>query len=575
MGGTEILQPLRFALEGCSIPAGYTRQIILLTDGKVCNEQQVIDYVRGKGSKIFSLGIGSGVSTFLVSGLARATDGHAAFVQDGEQLEPVCISMLQKALTPAVSNLKVSWPASLEDDFLIVDSPSQARCAHESPARNAFSFFDPQQKDQKAFQPPPKLADIVLKGSRCQQAPQMPPPIFADSQFTAFAIYPKGKMPTGDVEITGLAPGGTMTLHVPLPSVPSRRDQGLVHQMAARALIRDIEEDGSNIKSDDAIRLSLHFSVLCRATAFVAIDPHSGCEFPVSTEGRASALEKTMKAEKPACQAIQARPPTGHWYSRDLRAPRAVTNAVSWRSEGIRHTKNEVFLAVVDGSLLKSEAQGVLRLKSFLSGMPELKLVLNDKLVRAEQLAFHQCVRLARFEHDRTLSFIPPDGEFDLMRYCADTLPKPPIHIKADIFRGVDPTNTEYVVTVKALSKAHRIEIQIPLPPDAHGPKLGATKGPARYAPEQKAVVWSIDRIEGWKAIVLSVKFNSTSTCTNRRLRDYGKPPSIRASFELLGLAASGVGIRYLKIIEKSGYKASKHVRYVTRCNDSLHRLPL
>lgn len=32
-------------------------------------------------------------------------------------------------------------------------------------------------------------------------------------------------------------------------------------------------------------------------------------------------------------------------------------------------------------------------------------------------MKFHQCVRLARFENDRTISFIPPDGAFDLMTY--------------------------------------------------------------------------------------------------------------------------------------------------------------
>jgi AP-1 complex subunit mu len=82
--------------------------------------------------------------------------------------------------------------------------------------------------------------------------------------------------------------------------------------------------------------------------------------------------------------------------------------------------------------------------------MPELKLGLNDKLlfeahgraatkgksIEMEDIKFHQCVvtplnlppchfvsraharrcvRLARFDVDRTISFIPPDGEFELM----------------------------------------------------------------------------------------------------------------------------------------------------------------
>lgn len=39
----------------------------------------------------------------------------------------------------------------------------------------------------------------------------------------------------------------------------------------------------------------------------------------------------------------------------------------------------------------------------------------QKKAVDLEDIKFHQCVRLTRFETDRTISFIPPDGSFDLM----------------------------------------------------------------------------------------------------------------------------------------------------------------
>lgn len=57
----------------------------------------------------------------------------------------------------------------------------------------------------------------------------------------------------------------------------------------------------------------------------------------------------------------------------------AVTNAVSWRSEGIKHRKNEIFLDVVEklnllvsanGTVLRSEILGSLQMRSYLSGMP-------------------------------------------------------------------------------------------------------------------------------------------------------------------------------------------------------------
>ena len=68
----------------------------------------------------------------------------------------------------------------------------------------------------------------------------------------------------------------------------------------------------------------------------------------------------------------------------------AVTNAVSWRSEGIKYKKNEVFLDVVEsvnllvnsnGTVVRSEVVGALKMRTFLSGMPECKLGLNDKVV--------------------------------------------------------------------------------------------------------------------------------------------------------------------------------------------------
>lgn len=68
--------------------------------------------------------------------------------------------------------------------------------------------------------------------------------------------------------------------------------------------------------------------------------------------------------------------------------PMAVTNVVSWRSEGIKHKKNEVFLDVVEsvnllvntnGLVVQSEVVGALKMRTFLSGMPECKLGLNDK----------------------------------------------------------------------------------------------------------------------------------------------------------------------------------------------------
>ena len=51
----------------------------------------------------------------------------------------------------------------------------------------------------------------------------------------------------------------------------------------------------------------------------------------------------------------------------------------------------------------------------------------KSKAVELEDVKFHQCVRLSRFENDRTISFIPPDGEFELMSYRLST------HVSFDV----------------------------------------------------------------------------------------------------------------------------------------------
>ena len=46
------------------------------------------------------------------------------------------------------------------------------------------------------------------------------------------------------------------------------------------------------------------------------------------------------------------------WVQVQARPPMAVTNAVSWRSEGIKYKKNEVFLDVVESVNLLVNSNG-------------------------------------------------------------------------------------------------------------------------------------------------------------------------------------------------------------------------
>lgn len=99
----------------------------------------------------------------------------------------------------------------------------------------------------------------------------------------------------------------------------------------------------------------------------------------------------------------------------------------------------DVIIFLILGQVLSAHVAGKVVMKSYLSGMPECKFGINDKIVMEakgkgigggsddaarsgkpvvviDDCQFHQCVKLSKFETEHSISFIPPDGEFELMR---------------------------------------------------------------------------------------------------------------------------------------------------------------
>ncbi|GBC04489.1 hypothetical protein RclHR1_00570045 [Rhizophagus clarus] len=286
-----------------------------------------------------------------------------------------------------------------------------------------------------------------------------------------------------------------------------------------------------------------------------------------------------------------------HKLEIQVRPPMAVTNAVSWRSEGIKYRKNEVFLDVIEsvnllvnanGNVLRSEILGVIKMKCYLSGMPELRLGLNDKVmfestgrptsrgkaIEMEDVKFHQCVRLSRFENDRTISFIPPDGEFELMSYRLNTQVKPLIWVEA-LVESYTGSRIEYMIKAKAQFKrrstANNVEIHVPVPDDADSPKFRSSIGLVQYAPEKSCLIWRIKQFQGGKEFLMRAHFGLPSV---KNVDDPDKKPPIGVKFEIPYFTTSGIQVRYLKIVEKSGYQALPWVRYITQNGDYQLRLP-
>jgi len=268
--------------------------------------------------------------------------------------------------------------------------------------------------------------------------------------------------------------------------------------------------------------------------------------------------------------------------------PTTLTTAVSWRTEGIKHKKNEIFLDVIEklnmlisssGNVIKCEIIGALKMKSFLSGMPELKLGLNDKAlfeatgrstkgraVELDDIKFHQCVRLTKFENERTISFVPPDGDFELMSYRLDMSVKPLFSIES-VYEYKSKTKIEYYVKAKsnykAKNSANNVEIYIPVPCDSQQPTFKTANGTVSYLPDRDAMVWIIKQFPGQKEMVMKASFMLPSILSADREAFQKVPISI--VFEIPYFTVSGINVRYLKIVEKSGYIALPWVRYITQ----------
>ncbi|NIG60876.1 AP-2 complex subunit mu isoform X1 [Pontoporia blainvillei] len=165
------------------------------------------------------------------------------------------------------------------------------------------------------------------------------------------------------------------------------------------------------------------------------------------------------------------------------------------------------------GQVLSAHVSGWVVMKSYPSGMPECKFGMNDKTVIEKQgkgtadetsksgkqsiaidnSTFHQCVRLSKFDSERSISFIPPDGEFELMRYGTTKDIILPFRVIL-LVREVGRTKLEVKVVIKSNFKpsllAQKIKVRIPTPLNTSGVQVICMKGKAKYKASENAIMW-------------------------------------------------------------------------------------
>lgn len=252
--------------------------------------------------------------------------------------------------------------------------------------------------------------------------------------------------------------------------------------------------------------------------------------------------------------------------------PTGQLSNIPWRRTGVKYTNNEAYFDVVEevdaiidksGATVFAEIQGYIDCCIKLSGMPDLTLsFVNPRLF--DDVSFHPCVRFKRWESERILSFVPPDGNFRLMSYHigSQNLVVIPVYIRHSIsFRETGGGRLDITVGPKQTmgKTVEGVILEIPMAKSVLNVTLTPTQGKYSFDPVGKVLVWEVGRIETTRLPNIRGTINLQS----------GAPPpesnpQITVMFSINQLAVSGLKVNRLDMYGEK-YKPFKGVKYVTK----------
>ncbi|MCT7983661.1 after-VIT domain-containing protein [Laspinema sp. A4] len=111
-GGTELLNGIQTVLNYPPAENGRLRSIVLLTDGYIGNDMEIIAEVQQKlqaGNRLYSFGVGSSVNRFILDRLAEVGRGTSQVIRQDEPTEEVAERFFRQINNPVLTNIEVTW----------------------------------------------------------------------------------------------------------------------------------------------------------------------------------------------------------------------------------------------------------------------------------------------------------------------------------------------------------------------------------------------------------------------------------------------------------------------------------
>jgi len=222
-GGTELLPALKRAL---SLPKaeGFSRSVVIATDGYVTVEEEVFDLIRNNLNKanMFTFGIGTSVNRHLLEGMARVGMGEPFVIAKAEEAGARADAFRKIIQSPLLTNIRVSY--------------------------EGFNAYDIE--------------------------PLSIPDVLAERPVVLFGKW-RGK-PEGRITVKGIAGNGSFKETIDVgKSMPPGENTSLRYLWARHriSLLSDynrLRQDGK--RTAEVTRLGLDYNLLTAYTSFVAVD---------------------------------------------------------------------------------------------------------------------------------------------------------------------------------------------------------------------------------------------------------------------------------------------------------------
>ena len=317
-GGTETFAAVQAAIE--SRDPHQSLSLILATDGDIWQQDQLFSYLNDQVAqsktsiRVFPLGIGNSVSSALVEGVARAGNGFAQTVVEGEKQDSKIVRMLKGALTANSENytMEVQYTqdsANDDDDFVLVervtDSLRVVAIDDDSPEAQLSKELATSTKDVSTLeQPDITMTDIEavtsspgfkVQAPKLLQTPQAIPPLYPNSRTTIYILLSPAAshLTPSAVVLHNNSSDAPITTTIPVTTLAE--SDTTIHSLAAKHAIHSLEQGRGwlhhakapssdallqkaypkhfqNLVTAEAVRLGLQYQIAGKYTSFVAVE---------------------------------------------------------------------------------------------------------------------------------------------------------------------------------------------------------------------------------------------------------------------------------------------------------------